>query len=223
MRIYELSPSQSRHLQKTDFSRSDPEEIEEWLVSNGFKQVDTGYYAAVYRKGNSEIVVKVATTPDPCYLKFVKYVEKNKGNPHLPKIAGLREMNLEAYGDDMFIIYIERLEKIKKAQLSILMPLIELAMDYFDWRNMAVPDSDSSNEKNAWKDELRKQIDETPGFADFLKNNKKFITTVIDIKKYFKNENCAWDLWKGNLSKNIMVRSSTKDLVIIDPIASFEE
>ena len=63
--------------------------IEKLLKPHGFIPIGKGSaYANVFKHDNLSYILKVFSTYDTGYLKFLKIVEKNKNNPHFPKFRG---------------------------------------------------------------------------------------------------------------------------------------
>jgi len=89
-----------------------PIQLEEYMLNNGFKFIEKGSFSNIYAKPNSNFVIKIGLREvlSDGYLKFIKYVQENRNNPHLPKIGKLRYYNTT--GHKFYIIPIERLEDI---------------------------------------------------------------------------------------------------------------
>lgn len=53
----------------------------------GFSLLGSGKYASVYGNPKYDYVLKVFMK-DSAYLKWIEFVQKNKGNPYVPKVKG---------------------------------------------------------------------------------------------------------------------------------------
>lgn len=63
-----------------------PLTVMQWLESNGFEKIGMGNFGAVFKKPNANRVVKIGTVPDPCYVAFTHTAMDFPRNPHLPKV-----------------------------------------------------------------------------------------------------------------------------------------
>lgn len=86
------------------------------LVRMGYSKriLGSGIYGIVFDKPNSNYVYKVFNISDKGYIKYLKFLEMYKDNPHVPKILGkpirIKLLNNKRLADLMFV----KLEKLKE-------------------------------------------------------------------------------------------------------------
>lgn len=110
-------------------------------------------------------------------------------NKHLPKISRLIKYKSKYNGAEFFIAFMERLEPISKAKW--------MTSSFDDIKGMIV----FSYDKEKMKEYTKKNPDLAKIFDDLIQARIK--------------TNCGFDIHRGN----IMIRPSTGDIVITDPLA----
>jgi len=103
IQLFELQKLQTNNIK----SLSSADEI---LVSNGFTEIGSGMFAAVYGHPGLDYVLKVFK-PDKGYYRFYKLASEHQNNPHFPKFRG----KLMQVVKDVYAI---RMEKLQKATIS---------------------------------------------------------------------------------------------------------
>lgn len=78
------------------------------LKEQGWEELGSGKNAKVFGHDSYPYVLKLFSSLDSCYIKFLKYVENNLDNPHLPRTKG----KLLKITDDIFAVRLEKLKKI---------------------------------------------------------------------------------------------------------------
>jgi len=187
---------------------------DEIMVANGWTELNSdGGYGVIYEKAGQQIVLKHVWSGDLAYLQFVKFVKKNRGNKHLPKIAG--PFNIPDADDNGYFVLIEKL-----------VPLPEDYEDHNEWIILfellyALENSEYGNERDTSgivvrpSDRLKRNI-VTFGYENVkavYDSNKGLFKTLAVLKKSIKGAFFSTD-WHA---KNFMIRPSTGDIVVIDP------
>jgi hypothetical protein len=86
-------------------------DVSKQLKELGWKRIGSGAFARVYEHPNYPLVLKIFSSKDSCYIKFLKYVEQHSTNPFLPKVRGkLLKLNNDYYA--------VRLEKLQPLDIS---------------------------------------------------------------------------------------------------------
>ena len=85
--------------------------FETWIKSKGFYRVGSGYYGVVFRKADSNILVKVFKTTDHGYLKYIDYCRKNRNNPHVPRVSK------PMFFENIAFVFIEGLKSYPKSDI----------------------------------------------------------------------------------------------------------
>ena len=213
-------------------NRSHPNSVEDYFYSLGYRNAGEGNFGQVFKKENQEIVVKRLMQADPAYKAFVEFTKKNKGNPHLPRIAGPYKIGIN---EKDYIYIIEKLQpltifgnesepwgpdetemwdrtKSKRSWDGAIVEDIMRMIHNFGLHKLSDITVDKSgthkalyNMKNKYGTKKIKQV---------MKEYGPFLKTAMQIKREFQHEHLI-DLFK----RNVMLRPSTGDLVITDPIA----
>jgi hypothetical protein len=188
MRIDELKIDDARHLTRTPWDQK--EAAEKWLKDHGFKRIgEESSYGSVWTD-HVKSIVKIFSN-DPCYLRFIDFCRKHRGNPYIPRLSKLYPI-----GQNGGVVFSEMLSPINY-RYDIIIGQID---DYFTLYlndGKYVPDYLGIP---PWKAEFEEQY---PLLADIIRK----------LAREFKNGPCRNDLHNGNF----MLRGDTP--VIIDPVA----
>lgn len=202
MKINELKPSQAKTLTKTQWHF--PKEIKTWLIKNKFELLGHGSYSLVYATPGSNIVVKISKKEDVCWLNFVDYVKKKKGNPHLPKISRVTKY-VDNLGDTNFIAFMEKLEPIHSGA----------NIDPDDYEGLTFLGNWFMAASRTIEPFVASRRTESKIFAyKYARKNPLFFRTLQELKRMVRGK-CYLDTH----FENFMIRPSTNEIVIIDPAA----
>lgn len=107
MRLRELTGYKKDPLYNILQNTTDASELEDNLEAGGFKKyvVGTGLYSSVLSRPDLNYVVKIFEY-DRGYITYLKYMEKYKDNPHVPKMRG----KLINIGKNFKVVRLEKLE-----------------------------------------------------------------------------------------------------------------
>jgi hypothetical protein len=98
--IKEVSPEHEEHMLGVRWSEQD-QDILNWLREKGFKKLGEGLYAQAFTHPKYPgKIVKVVNVSDECFLKYLRIMIKNQGNPHVPKYYGAKQIPLRAWQSD---------------------------------------------------------------------------------------------------------------------------
>jgi hypothetical protein len=76
----------------------------------GWNRIGAGSFARVFEHPKYPLVLKIFTSKDKCYIKFLKYIQQNSTNPYLPKIRG----KILKLNRDFYAVRLEKLEPVDK-------------------------------------------------------------------------------------------------------------
>lgn len=89
------------------------EDAVKYLLSSGFKEIGTGFYAGVYHKRGYKRLIKINKVMDRGGWSYAEYCRRNKGkNPYLPKIYYFSGTPKD------YVIVMEYLRPLKKNEIS---------------------------------------------------------------------------------------------------------
>lgn len=202
----------------------DPNFYTEYLKKKGWNLEGRGAKGFVFSKNNKDYVLKFYKN-DPCYDKFLDYLEKNQNNPYLPKIKR------RILPGNIGLVALEKLQPLKSDKLA---DYITGMMGDIVSSHIRVKDL-SFNEvmrrvEPLFKSQIERLIDNS--FYDkvilkkvlrrldyFIEIHLPIFKTMYDFKKFLENnpvkdKDCLFDAHLGNF----MVRPSTKEIVITDPV-----
>lgn len=202
-----------------------PQEIQSWLQENGYKKIGSGAYSQAWEKPGANEIVKISLAEDRCWKVFINWSNKLKNNPHVPKkIGAMKEYKGTRDGkpQKFIIAVIEKLAKltpdyVRKAQGANFLGLAELYYGSYIRKpthatiyNKAITDAiDDRFEDMGLMDDpqVEKWLD-----ANHLNPFSKALGTIYEMAE---RTGCTYDFH----DENLMVRPSTGDLVILDPLA----
>ena len=178
--------------------------LTQWLHDNGFKRLNSGMFSVVYAKPNHKRIIKLSFAKDSGWATFAKWAMKQTANKYLPNIEWIKH-----YADGKFFVTImERLRPFKFTDYRKIDDRVILAALY------VYADLDI-NELKEIRDILANDFNiKSPTALVKRSKSHKFIWTLKRIRK----------IKGGNLndlhSDNFMVRQSTGDIVITDPLSN---
>lgn len=111
MRIDELLRREHHKLVGTEWKT--PATVSDWLKSNGFGLIGSGYFSDVYSKPTSDKIVKVLMgselEPVKCALAFARFQRKTR-NKHFPKVFAIKNINPQrSESTSSFVIIMEKI------------------------------------------------------------------------------------------------------------------
>jgi len=184
-----------------------PMQLQKWLKQNGFKKISRGAFSSVYAKPNHNRVVKLSYRQDDGWTAFVNWVLQQTKNKYLPNIPWFKQYQYR--GNEFFVTIVERLKPfdIYRNADKINDPVVIAGLIMY--ADLSIGEEDSLNWAlfNKYRIRSAKRL---------VKKNKshKFIWTLNRINK-LKGGEYYYDLH----SDNFMVRPSTGDIVITDPLS----
>lgn len=236
MRYNEIITELHYSFQKVLMSRDwkSPDEVTDWLISAGFRFVNSGFYAKVYYKPGYKNVVKVTTREDLGWLEYANYTRKIvpgkiKSLPNIWWIQefGERRDNVEDPDqfpanfrfNKYFISLIEKLNDFDEVAISETNDLTALAYIFLfltsDWSDLI--------EARLVREEII--VPTHPTLFDYdqvhkwyTRNKSKcsFTKTMKVVKGMRKKSGYTVDMHDDN----IMYRPSDKSIVITDPLST---
>ena len=218
MQINEIQPSTFKDVkniaQSANNTTPGDDIIGRKLEANGFEFVRQGGFADVYETPDQTAIVKYNRLADPCYEKFMAYILNDPKNPALPRITKPFNFDFEG-GKSGFVVVMEKLQPLSLALTPAQFYALRLFLRY--------QQNKLSSRTRPASLELSKE-----GLNTLDSGQKAFIYKfakkhVNAIKEYFKIvsalSECEVDIHTGNF----MIRPSTGDLVIIDPVSSLKD
>ena len=210
------------------------------LRKQGLKNLGKGQFAVVYGRPGSGRVVKVSKKEDYCWLQYAEWCMKQR-NPHVPVIYHLESYEVsiddterpnpyirfpsdtppeeKTKGVPVFFAVMESLNPFKLANIDIKanLPLLAYLSEYVDGvhvpeevfaQALGVPlptygDRDPEQSNKFWR-----KIDK------LTQQGSKHAAVKLFKKVEHMWERCSGDMHDGNL----MIRPSTGEIVITDPI-----
>jgi hypothetical protein len=218
-------------------SKRDYEDFLDYLRSNGWQWKGSGAFASVFQKPNKNYVLKVYKN-DPAYDDFLDFIEENQNDPHIPKIKRrilpLTSNQSENYG----IVAIEKLDNLKRSDWRWRLVSAFESFLYSD----AVGNLSFDEYINNITEQVRNMFDESLEKAKmrvargtlgntrsesrklrrldyFVETNLGIFKTFYRLKKFLESNgnSHSFDMHSGNF----MMRPSTGEIVVTDPIAFF--
>ena len=181
-----------------------PEELEDYLIKNDFKQIGSGEFSSVWKSPSKEnFVVKIFRSKEynsSVDKEWYDYCRKNSNNPHLPKVGSLKDFG------EWYVIFIEKLESIPN----------DINVDSMKIFKEAIKQNLKPDDVNFEEKFLSLSSNYDTNFVDEL---TEIYPTIYDIyQKIVKPRKSIQVRLDLHLS-NMMLRGNT--LVITDPIKSF--
>lgn len=208
----------------------------DFLRKKGWSQIGFGSFGTVFGKSNKNYVIKVYHD-DPAYERFLDFIEQNQNDPHIPKINRriIRQPKDSRDSDyDYGVVAIEKLGKLERSRWRWdMVPLFQkflkgigvlnLSFDEYIDKSIKSVRQDLQEDIDFYKDnphgkyyshsyrKLLKRLDY------FVESNLGLFKTFYKFKKFLEDNNAThkFDLHSGNF----MIRPSTGEIVVIDPIA----
>lgn len=205
------------------------------LKANGWKEIGSGSFAKVFEHPEKDYVMKLFT--DQCYLAFLRFLERHQNNPHIVKV---KSIDIIPKGDNVGLVAIEKLKKANFSNWRNNLALsfggylssttignrsLETVVDgfmnkvkkdensmkqYYVVKNQDTPEKDF-RQKISHHDRLLRRVE------FFIEDNLPLARALYELSKYLEmNSNfCRFDLHSGNF----MIRPSTGEIVITDPVS----
>lgn len=210
-------------------------DIEDWgdkLRKKGWYHLGDGAYGMVYGHDKNDWVIKIYSD-DYGYGKFLDFLEKYKSHPNVVNIK--KRILTEGPLDEFKSVAIERLKEIDDTYKNIfIFTLVRIMSDFIP----KLPD-EYLNDKNKIREFLMSKKDvikrwSPPVYRLKMSGEKgrefayrvttrllshPIVDVVLDLERYMrkhKRSHHKWDLHRGNF----MIRPSTGELVLTDPLAS---
>lgn len=149
------------------------EDAVEFLTSRGYEQLGSGTFANVFqRKSRPNEVIKLFSTSDDAYEAYIKFIMKNQGNPHFPRIIG-KPMEITP---DYYAVKLEKLEPVSERDGlgKLISELYTFMIEY------STPES------------LETYFDAFPKFREASEKLREFMENNSE-------HGWDWDLHEGNL------------------------
>jgi tetrahydromethanopterin S-methyltransferase subunit G len=189
---------------------------------SGYKFLGGGNFAKVFKHPIKNEVIK-SWVEDQAYEKYVEYCRKNSNNKYLPSIytpvksLSTFHKRLNGFPEKIKFVRMEMLREIKKGDIGPVVGHASMALNHMyktffakkllKIENYKKPESWGEREKVLWENTL--------GFWDDNKLPEDLYELYLEATK-IPVEDSRIDLHY----QNIMVRPSTNDLVLSDPVAS---
>jgi len=198
-----------------------------YLEKKGLKQLGEGAFAIVYGRPHANRVVKVSMEQDHCWLKYANWaMGQQHKNPHVPDIYHLESYMLEQDNGREIPVFFAVMEK--------LLPFDEEHINFKDPSNIDLLAYLSQHEGFRDLTPMRKGMgwkkDPYEPPHDFWDPDPKYINKVEKraakgkkhgVVKLFKQVERMWERCTGDFHDgNIMIRPSTGEFVITDPLAA---
>jgi hypothetical protein len=217
-----------------------------YMEERGLNFIGSGAFSVVYGRPESDRVVKVSHKRDICWYRFADWAMRHQNNPHVPIIYHLESYSItsqkQRYGGRLgrkqtvpiFFAVMERLEPYRSDKLN---PNIDPSLlAYFDKHfginvgTTRLHDAMGGMDKPYHHKEKQGWRWNDPDFQKkYNKYERKYYTklgqaakpgTKHPFVKAFREVERKWKSCKGDLhAQNLMIRPSTGELVIVDPIA----
>jgi hypothetical protein len=202
MRLNELDFTTSKQLARTNWTQQSGQ-IEDWLTQRGFHKLGSGVNGSVWTDDH-RAVVKVFFN-DPCYVEYLAFCRRNRGDQHLPRVSKLFPI-----ADKGGIVFMEPLSPCPLGSIPGF-------SSYFKWRfhGGVNVDLSASPEQNTAQDAgpfgAISFADNTAHYRQFAQRNPSLAATLDKIAQAFNGSKCDADLHGGN----VMLRGKVP--VITDP------
>jgi len=210
-------------------------------VKHGWIKIGEGSFGAVlsHPDKNRKYVLKIFK--DSCYDMFLRFLERHQNNPHIVKVHRiLIQPNYNS--EDVGIVAIEKLERINRSQWretiaenfgyylnnipNISKKSFDNIVDSFAEKVKKTKTAENSFYKNEIKNGNSISYHRSIIVANerqirridfFIENYLPLLRTIYDLSVYLElnEKHCRLDLHKNNY----MIRPSTGEIVITDPIA----
>ena len=214
-------------LEEQDKPKKNLDEYNEMLLQNGWKRIGAGSYGVVYEKQGLNYVIKVYNN-DRSYSAYLDFILENQNDPHLPKIRKVFvPYGSVSDGPDYGAIAIEKLKPVTNTHWRFsLVYRLKHAMEDIRVNNLSFEEFlekvhektknnlleiiQYSNNTIRYKKQLRR-------LDYFIESNLPLLKSFYKLKKFLEEMNLTvyFDLHEGNF----MIRPSTGEIIITDPIA----
>jgi len=203
----------------------------EYLKSNGWGWTGSGAFGTVFKKPNKNYVLKVYRN-DPAYDNFLNFIEENQNDPHIPKIKRRILPLSNNQSRDYGIVAIEKLDSLKIGDWRWrLVSTFANALHDYTIGNLGF-DEYLNNVVEAVRDIYKENLEITKQKRPkntrsesrrlrrldyFVESNLGIFKTFYKLKKFLESneESHLFDMHSGNF----MMRPSTGEIIVTDPIA----
>jgi hypothetical protein len=201
------------------------------LKKKGLKRLGEGAYAVVYGRPGSDRVVKVSQIQDRCWLMYANWAMGQQHNPHVPDIHHLETYTLTTPGSpdwtggekiNVFFAVMERLLPFDEKHIDFdnetNIELLAYLAHHEGFRNYTQLQRGVGHKKNPFKRPYN-YWDPDPKYINKVRKFAKRGATH-GVIKLFKQVVKKWKTCSGDFHDgNIMIRPSTGEFVITDPLA----
>lgn len=205
------------------------QELGPYLHKKGLKELGSGAFAVVYGRRGSNRVVKISTDLDKCWLKYANWAMGQHNNPHVPDIHHLESYTITTSGhgtrsgrraSPVFFAVMERLLPFAEEHINVEknLPILAYLARYqgFDaftkmQRGVGQKQNPFNRPHSYWSPDP-KYMHRLNKFAG---EGKKHPAVKLFRRVAEKWKNCQGDFHDGN----IMIRPSTGEFVVTDPVA----
>ena len=217
-------------LEEQDKPKKNLDEYNEMLLQNGWKRIGAGSYGVVYEKQGLNYVIKVYIN-DPSYSAYLDFILENQNDPHLPKIRKVFvPYGSVSDGVEYGAVAIEKLKPVQRINWRFsLVYRLKNAMVNIGVHNLSFEEFLEKVQKET-KNNLLETIQNLTSKINtinytkqlrrldyFIESNLPLLKSFYKLKKFLEEMNLEvyFDLHQGNF----MIRPSTGEIIITDPIA----
>jgi hypothetical protein len=149
----------SRVNEAAEYSDHDEYIMQLWK-KHKLKPIAEGQYANVYQHPtHANVVVKISHNDVP-YIKYLKWAEKQHGNPYLPHVLSLHEYKDEAFekGEVFHIVFMEKLYPPSKKDVKNFLlhsGLYEIGIDAEEFGNVTDEDLEEAMKSDSIDPKLK--------------------------------------------------------------------
>jgi hypothetical protein len=222
--------------QTTNNQDNDYEDFLHYLETKGWVWAGEGAFGIVYKKPNKNYVIKVYKD-DEAYDNFLNFIERNQNDPHIPKIKRrilpLANNQSKNYG----IVAIEQLDDLitynKSDWTWVLVQQFQIQLYNSNIGNLSFDkylEIVVEKVRKRYENDLEAEIKQLKNSVImsryrqklrlldyFVESNIEIFKTFYRLRKFLEknNKTHTYDLHSGNF----MIRPSTGEIVVTDPIA----
>jgi hypothetical protein len=222
--------------QTTNNDYEDYEDFLHYLETKGWERAGEGAFGIVYKKPNKNYVIKVYKD-DEAYDNFLNFIERNQNDPHIPKIKRrilpLANNQSKNYG----IVAIEQLDDLitynKSDWTWVLVQQFQIQLYNSNIGNLSFDkylEIVVEKVRKRYENDLEAEIKQLKNSVImsryrqklrlldyFVESNIEIFKTFYRLRKFLEknNKTHTYDLHSGNF----MIRPSTGEIVVTDPIA----
>jgi len=185
-----------------------------FLKKKGLKNLGSGAFSVVYGRPSSNRIIKISIISDRCWLSFANWAI-SQNNPHLPKIYHLESYSVitkshsTRSGKKTIPVFFAVMEKLDALDVETIFTIDEAYMPFLAYvHKKGHGDWDGLLGNIEWG--------KYGGKRKLIEASKK-----DPIVKLFQRIEKKWKTCFGDLKlDNLMIRPSTGEIVITDPVYS---